>query len=309
MSSQTPASIYVDNVTVRYNNGHTAIYDVSFELQGGTTCALVGVNGSGKSTLFKSLMGLIKPQQGTIQLCGLPIAKALKRNMVAYVPQSEDVDWQFPVSVYDVVMMGRYGYMNFLRIPKTVDKQEVQRAMQRVGIEHLAERQIGELSGGQKKRVFLARALAQQSRIILLDEPFTGVDVQTENAIMELLAQLRTEGYLILVSTHNLGSVPDYCDQVVMINRTVLAKGSTETTFTQQHLELVFGGVLRNVKLLGRDLHDDEDSRAVTVLTDDELPAVFYGQTKNDPPAPIIKEHAVVTAREKNRRPKENPPC
>ncbi len=309
MSSQTPTSIYVDNVTVRYNNGHTAIYDVSFELQGGTTCALVGVNGSGKSTLFKSLMGLIKPQQGTIQLCGLPIAKALKRNMVAYVPQSEDVDWQFPVSVYDVVMMGRYGYMNFLRMPKTVDKQEVQRAMQRVGIEHLAERQIGELSGGQKKRVFLARALAQQSRIILLDEPFTGVDVQTENAIMELLAQLRTEGYLILVSTHNLGSVPDYCDQVVMINRTVLAKGSTETTFTQQHLELVFGGVLRNVKLLGRDLHDDEDNRSVTVLTDDELPAVFYGQTKNDPPAPIIKEHAVETARERNPRSKGNRPC
>lgn len=309
MSSQTPASISVENVTVRYNNGHTAIHDVSFELQGGTTCALVGVNGSGKSTLFKSLMGLIKPQQGTIRLCGLPISQALKQNMVAYVPQSEDVDWQFPVSVYDVVMMGRYGYMNFLRIPKTLDKQEVQRAMQRVGIEHLAARQIGELSGGQKKRVFLARALAQQSRIILLDEPFTGVDVQTENAIMDLLAQLRTEGYLILVSTHNLGSVPDYCDQVVMINRTVLAKGSTETTFTQQHLELVFGGVLRNVKLLGRDLHDDEDSRSVTVLTDDELPAVFYGQTKNDPPAPITKEHPAGTEHEKSRSAKENPAC
>ncbi|MFZ7186510.1 ATP-binding cassette domain-containing protein [Avibacterium avium] len=283
-------TIEVQDVTVRYNNGHTAIHNVSFQLQGGTTCALVGVNGSGKSTLFKSLMGLVKPQQGQVLLCDQPIKKALKQNLIAYVPQSEEVDWQFPVSVYDVVMMGRYGYMNFLRIPTALDKQEVQLAMERLNIAHLAQRQIGELSGGQKKRVFLARALAQKSKIILLDEPFTGVDVQTEAAIMDLLANLREEGYLILVSTHNLGAVPDYCDQVIMINRTVLAQGSTATTFTQQNLEQVFGGVLRNVKLSGRDLHDDEDDRTVTVLTDDELPAVFYGQTKNDPPAPIVRD-------------------
>ncbi|MDD7424913.1 MAG: ATP-binding cassette domain-containing protein [[Actinobacillus] rossii] len=288
-NSDVSATIDVNSVTVRYNNGHTAIHDVSFQLQGGTTCALVGVNGSGKSTLFKSLMGLVKPQQGEIRLCGLTIEQALKRNLVSYVPQTEDVDWHFPVSVYDVVMMGRYGYMNFLRIPSAVDKENVQQAMERVNIVHLAERQIGELSGGQKKRVFLARALAQQSRIILLDEPFTGVDVQTENAIMDLLTQLRQEGHLILVSTHNLGSIPDYCDQVVMINRTVLATGKTETTFTQKNLELVFGGVLRHIKLLGSDLHDDEDQRSVTLLADDELPAVFYGQTKNDPPAPMTK--------------------
>lgn len=290
MLSPTPSSIYANDITVRYNNGHTAIYNVSFQLSGGTTCALVGVNGGGKSTLFKSLMGLIKPQQGSILLCGLPINQALKQNLVSYVPQSEEVDWQFPVSVYDVVMMGRYGYMNFLRIPKEIDKQKVQEAMRRVDIEHLAHRQIGELSGGQKKRVFLARALAQQSQIILLDEPFTGVDVKTENAIVDLLGELRNEGHLILVSTHNLGSVPDFCDQVVMINRTVLASGKTEETFTQENLELVFGGVLRHVKLLGQDLHDDEDSRAVTVLTDDERPAIFYGETKNDPPAAIVKK-------------------
>lgn len=289
MHSPIPVSIDVQNVTVRYNNGHKAIHDVSFSLQGGTTCALVGVNGSGKSTLFKSLMGLLKPQRGEIRLCGLPIRQALKQNLVSYVPQTEEVDWQFPVSVYDVVMMGRYGYMNFLRRPKTSDKEKVLQAMQRVGIEYLAERQIGELSGGQKKRVFLARTLAQQSRIILLDEPFTGVDVQTENAIMSLLTKLRSEGYLILVSTHNLGSIPDYCDQVVMINRTVLAAGTTPTTFTQKNLELVFGGVLRHIKLLGSDLHNDADERSVTVLADDELPAVFYGQTKDDPPAPMSK--------------------
>lgn len=172
-------SLSVQNVSVRYNNGHIALDNVNFSLQGGTICALLGVNGSGKSTLFKSIMGLIKPQ-GTIHIVGLPVNQALKRNLIAYVPQSEEVDWQFPVSVYDVVMMGRYGYMNFLRIPNAVDKQKVQEAMERVNIAHLRERQIGELSGGQKKRVFLARALAQESQIILLDEPFTGVDVGTD---------------------------------------------------------------------------------------------------------------------------------
>ena len=283
--SEQAASISVESVTVRYSNGHTAIRDVSFTLQGGTTCALVGVNGSGKSTLFKSLMGQIKPKSGNIRLCGLPVPQALKRNLVAYVPQSEEVDWQFPVSVYDVVMQGRYGYLNFLRLPKAEDKRKVQEAMERVGIAHLAQRQIGELSGGQKKRVFLARALAQQSKIILLDEPFTGVDVKTEDAIVDLLGQLRAQGHLILVSTHNLGMVPDFCDQVVMINRTVLAAGRTEHTFNQHNLELAFGGVLRHFRLSGSDLHDDEDSRVLTVLTDDERPAVFYGQAKNDPPA------------------------
>ncbi|OAM21093.1 iron ABC transporter permease [Eikenella corrodens] len=283
--SEQAASISVESVTVRYSNGHTAILDVSFTLQGGTTCALVGVNGSGKSTLFKSLMGQIKPKSGSIRLCGLPVPQALKRNLVAYVPQSEEVDWQFPVSVYDVVMQGRYGYLNFLRLPKAEDKRKVQAAMERVGIAHLAQRQIGELSGGQKKRVFLARALAQQSKIILLDEPFTGVDVKTEDAIVDLLGQLRAQGHLILVSTHNLGMVPDFCDQVVMINRTVLAAGRTEHTFNQHNLELAFGGVLRHFRLSGSDLHDDEDSRVLTVLTDDERPAVFYGQAKNDPPA------------------------
>ena len=285
MNHPAAASIAVQGVTVRYNNGHTAIHDVSFELQGGMTCALVGVNGSGKSTLFKSLMGQLKPRQGFIRLCGLPVDKALKQNLIAYVPQSEEVDWQFPVSVYDVVMQGRYGYLNFLRIPKAGDKQKVQDAMQRVDIAHLAHRQIGELSGGQKKRVFLARALAQQSRVILLDEPFTGVDVKTADAIVDLLGQLRAQGHLILVSTHNLGMVPDFCDQVVMINRTVVAAGSTAETFNQHNLEQTFGGVLRHFHLAGNDLHEDEDARTLTVITDDERPAVFYGQTKNDPPA------------------------
>ena len=271
------ASIDVHDVGVRYNNGHTALYDVNFTLTGGTTCALVGVNGSGKSTLFKAIMGLVKPQTGQIHLCGLPTKQALKQNLVSYVPQSEEVDWQFPVSVYDVVMMGRYGYMNFSRTPKAQDKQKVSAAMEKVAISHLKDRQISELSGGQKKRVFLARALAQQSKIILLDEPFTGVDVQTEKAIMDLLDELRNHGHLILISTHNLGTIPEFCDQVVMINRTVLAAGSTVSTFTQANLERVFGGVLRQIHLAGKELHHDDDARAVTILADDEVPAVFYG--------------------------------
>lgn len=237
-------SLSVQDVTVRYSNGHTALHNVSFTLNGGTICALLGINGSGKSTLFKSIMGLVQPQ-GRISLCGLAVNQALKRNLVAYVPQSEEVDWQFPVSVYDVVMMGRYGYMNFLRLPRAVDKQKVAEAMARVNISHLAQRQIGELSGGQKKRVFLARALAQESPIILLDEPFTGVDINTENAIIDLLKQLRDSGHLILVSTHNLAAVPDFCDQTVMINRTLLAAGSLQSTFTPENLAQVFGGTLR----------------------------------------------------------------
>lgn len=281
IDSNNNVSVEVQDVSVRYNNGHIALHDVNFSLTGGTTCALVGVNGSGKSTLFNSIMGIVKPQTGQIRLCGLPINKALKKNKVAYVPQSEMVDWQFPVSVYDVVMMGRFGYMNFLRIPKAADKQKVAEAMARVDVAHLAKRQISELSGGQKKRVFLARALAQQSPIVLLDEPFTGVDVNTEKAIMDLLDQMRRDGHLILISTHNLGTIPEFCDQVVMLNKTVLATGDTKSTFTQANLEKVFGGVLRQIRLAGKDLHDDDDTRAVTILADDEIPAVFYGQDDN----------------------------
>lgn len=276
--------IYAEGVSVTYANGHTAILDISFSLEEATTCALVGVNGSGKSTLFKSIMGLVKPTTGVISICGMPVEKALKKNLVSYVPQSEDIDWNFPVLVYDVVMQGRFGHMGWLRIPSAKDKQAVEHAMERLGITELAQRQIGELSGGQKKRVFLARALAQDSRIILLDEPFTGVDVKTEIAIMDLLSELRQEGYLMLVSTHNLGSVPDYCNHVVLINQTLIAAGSTPTAYTQENLEKAFGAVLKHIRLPSSEIHDDDDDREITILTDDERPAVFYGRTKSDSP-------------------------
>ena len=272
------ASISVRNLTVTYNNGFTAVQNASFDLDPGTICALVGVNGSGKSTIFKSIMGFVRPSAGEVRLCGRPVAEALKRNIVAYVPQSEEVDWNFPVLVEDVVMMGRYGHMNFLRMPSRADRYKVDEALERVGMSEYRHRQIGELSGGQKKRVFLARSLAQEGRIILLDEPFTGIDVKTETTIISLLRELRASGHLILVSTHNLGSVPEFCDRVVLINRTVLAAGPTAEVFTQANLERAFGGVLRNFQLGGRALHDDDDMRSITVLTDDERPVVFYGE-------------------------------
>jgi manganese/iron transport system ATP-binding protein len=271
------ASISVRDLTVVYNNGFTAVENASFSLDPGTICALVGVNGSGKSTIFKAIMGLVRPSGGEVRLCGRPVAEALKRNTVAYVPQSEEVDWNFPVLVEDVVMMGRYGHMNFLRMPSRADRYKVDEALERVGMTEYRSRQIGELSGGQKKRVFLARSLAQEGRIILLDEPFTGVDVKTEAAIIGLLRELRAAGHLMLVSTHNLGSVPDYCDEVVLINRTILAAGPTAQVFTQANLERAFGGVLRHFNLGGTALHDDADTRRLTVLTDDERPLVFYG--------------------------------
>ncbi|MDC9588697.1 manganese/iron ABC transporter ATP-binding protein [Xenorhabdus sp. XENO-10] len=282
--------LIVDNATVTYNNGHTAIYDASFDITGGTICALVGMNGSGKSTLFKTIMGLVTPSQGKVTLNDQPIKTALKQNIIAYVPQTEDVDWNFPVLVSDVVMMGRYGKMGFLRRPSKRDHEIVNEALGRVGLAGLRDRQIGELSGGQKKRAFLARALAQEGKVLLLDEPFTGVDVKTENAIVDLLRDLRDEGHLILVSTHNLGSVPEFCDHVILINRTVLASGHTENTFTQKNLEITFGGILRHINLSGPELHEDDDPRSLTVITDDERAAVFYGHDHHVPPRQSPKQ-------------------
>jgi manganese/iron transport system ATP-binding protein len=238
----------------------------------------VGVNGAGKSTLFKAIMGFLPLSRGKIRLLGLPVREALRRNLVAYVPQAEEVDWSFPVLVEDVVMMGRYGHMGILRRPSPNDRTKVDQALSRVGLLDLRHRQIGELSGGQKKRVFLARALAQESRVILLDEPFTGVDVTTEEQIIALLRALRAEGHVMLVSTHNLGSVPDFCDRTILVRGTVLAHGPTETIFTRDNLERAFGGVLRRYTLGGTDLHDDDDAREVSILTDDERPFVQYGR-------------------------------
>jgi manganese/iron transport system ATP-binding protein len=259
---------------VTYNNGHVAVSDASFHLEPGVICALVGINGSGKSTLFKTIMGFLKPAKGHVGIGGMPIRTAQKRNLVAYVPQAEEVDWSFPVSVMDVVLMGRYGYMNFLRMARAEDKRLAEDSLRRVRMWDFRDRQIGELSGGQKKRVFLARALAQQGRIILLDEPFTGVDVKTEAQIIELLKELRDSGHIILVSTHDLGSVPEFCDEAVIINRTVLAFGPITEVFNEENLTKAFGGALRHFRF-DESTVQKHDGRTLTVLSDEERPLVF----------------------------------
>lgn len=280
-ATEAGGGIVAQDVTVTYRNGHTALRNASFEIPRGTVTALVGVNGAGKSTLFKAIMGFVPVARGDIRLLGQSVKQALKQNLVAYVPQSEEVDWSFPVLVEDVVMMGRYGHMGLLRRPRQADRDAVDAALGRVNMLEFRKRQIGELSGGQKKRVFLARALAQDGQVILLDEPFTGVDVKTEEQIIALLRELRDEGRVMLVSTHNLGTVPEFCDRTVLVKGTVLGYGPTETTFTRENLEEAFGGVLRHFTLGGADLHDDNDVRKLSILTDDERPFVQYGdQTK-----------------------------
>ncbi len=274
----------VDGVTVTYRNGHTALRNASFSIPKGTITALVGINGAGKSTIFKAIMGFVPLAAGTVSIFGEPASAALKKNLVAYVPQAEEVDWSFPVLVEDVVMMGRYGHMNFFRIPTKRDHRMVEEALARVNMLDYRKRQIGELSGGQKKRVFLARALAQEGKVILLDEPFTGVDVTTEEQIIALLKALRDEGRIMLVSTHNLGSVPDFCDRAVFVKGTVIASGKTKDTFTEANLQAAFGGSLRHFILDGADLHDDADPRHLKVITDDERPFVIYGQNGADTP-------------------------
>ena len=286
--SAPDGGISAKGVTVTYRSGLTALRDASFMIPRGTITALVGVNGSGKSTLFKAIMGFLPSAAGSIRLLGMTVPEALRLNLVAYVPQAEEVDWSFPVLVEDVVMMGRYGHMGFLRRASATDRAKVDEALARVGMTDLRRRQIGELSGGQRKRVFLARALAQEGQIILLDEPFTGVDVKTEDQIVALLRELRAEGRVMLVSTHNLGSVPDFCDRTVLMKGTVLAYGPTETIFTRDNLEAAFGGVLRHFTIGGSDLHEDDDAREVRIITDDERPFVQYGTTLR--PAPRAKE-------------------
>lgn len=275
------AGISVRDATVTYRNGHTALQAANFEVPTGCIAALVGINGSGKSTLFKAIMGFARLANGTIQVLGQPVRDALRKNLVAYVPQAEEVDWNFPVLVEDVVMMGRYGHMGMLRRPRAADREAVSVALERVGMTAYRKRQIGELSGGQKKRVFLARALAQDGRVILLDEPFTGVDVTTEDQIIALLMELRAEGRVMLVATHNLGSVPEFCDWTVLIKRTVLASGPTSDTFTQANLERTFGGVLRHFML-----NDASGERAPSfgIFTDDERPLLMqHGRAQRRP--------------------------
>ena len=230
-------------------------------------------------------MGFAKPNRGEVFIAGLPVKDALKRGYVAYVPQSEDVDWDFPVLVEDVVMMGRYGHMNFLRIPSAIDKRKVDDALERVDMTRLSPPPDRRVVGRpEEARVSGARACTGSAASFCSTSRSPASTCKPKTAIVELLRQLRASGHLMLVSTHNLGSVPDFCDHVVLLNREVLAAGPTATTFTQKNLELAFGGVLRRFRLEGGQLHDDDDRRRITVLTDDERRVVFYGERREDEP-------------------------
>ena len=226
-------------VSVFYGS-RPALDSVSLAIPHGAQVAVVGPNGAGKSTLFKAMVGLAPLRGGEMLIHGRPPAEY--RDPVAYVPQREEVDWRFPVTVLDVVVMGRYGRKRWLRRLSSADHAAVSSSLERLGIADLAQRPIGELSGGQQQRVFLARALAQEPHVLLLDEPFTGVDIATREATLELLAGLREQGVTVLVSTHDLDLAAQRFDQVILLNQRLICAGRPEQVFTEDHLQAAFGG-------------------------------------------------------------------
>ncbi|PSK98789.1 manganese transport system ATP-binding protein [Murinocardiopsis flavida] len=238
MTAET--AVELDGVTVRYGDV-LALDAVTLRLAAGRVHALLGTNGSGKSTLFKAVTGMLAPQRGSVLLYGHSPDAARKRGLVGYVPQSEQVDWEFPVRVADVVMMGRYGHMGFTRRPRAADRAAVDAALERTGLTELAGRQIGALSGGQRKRVFVARGIAQGARLFLLDEPFAGVDKGSEATIIEVLRAMRDDGHTLLVSTHDLAGVPAFSDDAVLLQHRVVAQGPPEEVLTPDLLLDAFG--------------------------------------------------------------------
>jgi ABC-type Mn2+/Zn2+ transport system ATPase subunit len=226
-------------VSVCYGE-RVALDRVTLAIPQGGQVAVVGPNGAGKSTLFRAVMGLVSLRAGEILLDGRPPSEY--REPVAYVPQREEVDWRFPVTVFDVVAMGCYGRGRWLKRLSAADRELVHENLDRLGIVDLAQRPIGELSGGQQQRVFLARALAQRPQVLLLDEPFTGVDIATREATLQLLAGLKDRAVTVLVSTHDLDLASGRFDQVILLNRRLISAGSPEQVFTEEHLQAAFGG-------------------------------------------------------------------
>ncbi len=232
--------IEVRDVHVRYG-GNVALNGASVIVDAGKVTGLIGMNGAGKSTLFNAIMGEVPLTHGSILIDGQTPVQARKQNLVAYVPQAEAVDWSFPVSVRDVVMMGRYGYLGPSRRARAADRIAVADALERTGLSELADRQIGQLSGGQRKRVFVARGIAQEARVMLLDEPFAGVDTTTSRALGLVLSELAAEGRTVFVSTHDLAALPGLADEVVLLLRRVVASGAPQDVLTASNLSAAFG--------------------------------------------------------------------
>lgn len=231
-------ALQIHDLSVSYGNV-PALWDISLSVPQGAVVGIIGPNGSGKTTFIKTALGLIKPLSGKIEFFGQPLDDVRQR--VAYVPQKESVDWDFPISVRDLVLMGRYGRLGLFRRPRQADYVAVHEYLEKVGIEKLADRQISQLSGGQQQRVFLARALIQEADIYLMDEPFVGIDLATRSAIMTLLHQLKEQGKTVFVVHHELDSVQSYFDWLIMLNVRLVASGPTKEIFTQDMLRACYG--------------------------------------------------------------------
>ena len=237
--------LHVEQVTVRYD-GRMALEDISFELHNGERIALVGPNGAGKSTLFKVIAGVLTPTSGALDIYGAGPGGHI---CIAYVPQRSQVDWNFPVTVADVVMMGRVGKLGLLRWPGNQDWKLVQQALEDVDLGELAGRQINELSGGQQQRMFVARALAQEAELLLMDEPLTGLDLKSQQAIYDILDELRRRGVTVMVATHDLDQAADHFDRVMLLNRRLVGFGRPGEVFTADRLVEAYGGHLRLVHI------------------------------------------------------------
>ncbi|HEY3473431.1 MAG TPA: metal ABC transporter ATP-binding protein [Anaerolineales bacterium] len=232
-------AIEVTDLTIAYKD-KPVLWDVDMDVPAGILMAIVGPNGAGKTTMIKSILGLIKPAAGQVLVYGKPYVE--QRHLVGYVPQRGSVDWDFPTSVLDVVMMGRYGALGWLKRPGPAERSAALDALNKVGMKAFAERQISQLSGGQQQRVFLARALVQDAQLYFMDEPFQGVDATTERAIVTLLQELRSAGKTVVVVHHDLQTVPEYFDWVTMLNVRRIASGPVSEVFTEQNLRQTYGG-------------------------------------------------------------------
>lgn len=228
--AEIAAAAEVTGLSVAYRSD-PVLRAVDLRLPAGVVMGVVGPNGAGKSTLIKAMLGLVTPLTGEVRFFGQSLAKARRR--VGYVPQSTSVDWDFPTTVRDVVMMGTYGRLGWLRRPGATERSATEAAMEQVGISDLAGRQIGELSGGQRQRTFLARTLVQAPELYIMDEPFVGVDARSQGAIVQVLHDLRASGATVLIVHHDLATVREYCDQVTLLNRTVIASGPVDQAFTK----------------------------------------------------------------------------
>lgn len=232
------------NVSVKFNS-IIALDDISFELRQGERVAVIGPNGAGKSTLFNVIAGVLTPTRGQVDVFGHAPGEHI---CIAYVPQRSEVDWKFPVSVADVVMMGRVGRLGLFKQPKRQDWQRVEQSLELVGMAHLAKRQIGELSGGQQQRVFIARALAQEAELMLMDEPFTGLDVRSQEGIFDILETLRRHQVTVMVATHNLNLAAEHFDRLMLINQKMIALGQAGQVFTAELLSQAYSGSMRLIE-------------------------------------------------------------